>query len=176
MLYQGLLLVFFFFNCVFVSWQKYEEEAEWEGSRGKKRKRKRGRGRSRAVDPEEEVGVNSRSRPGNLRQRPRARYNDHFDDLGLSSDDEPKTKPKGKRSWVSVIDSSSESDSERVNERTDGVPTRADVEDEEGVGSNSPAPSQQEGLTRAQQKNPRTKRGGKKVDSACLLYTYDYVY
>ncbi|KAG7177152.1 hypothetical protein Hamer_G000396, partial [Homarus americanus] len=140
---------------------KYEEEAEWEGSRGKKRKRKRGRGRGRAVNPEEEVGLNSRSRPGNLRQRPRARYNDQFEDLGLSSDEEPKIKSKGKRSWVSVIDSSSECESERANERPSSA-AAGDPEEDEGMGDNSPAPSQQEGLTRAQQKNPRTKRGGKK--------------
>lgn len=139
--------------------QKYEEEAEWEGARGKKRKRKRGRGRGRAVDPEEEVGFNSRSRPVNLRQQPRARYNDDLDDLGLSSDDEPKPKPK--RKWA-VISDSEESDQEETTERPEEVGAAEEGEEDELAASNSPMPAQPESLTRAQQKNPRTRRGGKK--------------
>lgn len=142
--------------------QKYEEEAEWEGSRGKKRKRKRGRGRGRAVDPEEEVGISSRSRPINLRQQPRARYNDDLEDLGLSSDDEPKPKPK--RKFAVISDSSGESDQEEAAEEGGTV---EEGDEDEGVASNSPLPAQPENLTRAQQKNPRTRRGGKKVAILC---------
>ncbi|KAK3855736.1 hypothetical protein Pcinc_037881 [Petrolisthes cinctipes] len=147
---------------------KYEEEAEWEGSRGKKRKRRKGRGRSRVVDPEEEVGLSSRSRPGHLRQRPRARYNDQLDDLGLSSDDEP-IRPRGRRTWAAEL--SEESEPEAEGDKADAASTPADppgtpaapegVEEETEI-TNSPAPQQQEVLTRAQQKNPRTRRGGKK--------------
>lgn len=144
--------------------QKYEEEAEWEGSRGKKRKRKRGKARGRPFDPDEELSLSCRSRPINLRQRPRARYNDDLEDLGLSSDDEPKPKPK-KRQWTVVSDSSGESDQEETAEKPEDGSNAAEGEDE-GVVSNSPLPAQPESLTRAQQKNPRAKRGGKK---ACLL-------
>lgn len=144
---------------------KYEEEAEWEGARGKKKKRKRRA--NRAVDPEEEVpSAASRSRPGNLRQRPRARYNDQYEDLGLSSDDEPKAKPKS-RKFRSLDYSSDEEDlPTENNEPVDTpppptpTPTPNDPEDET---TNSSLPSgAQEGVNRAQQKNPKVKKGGKR--------------
>lgn len=110
------------------------------------------------------MGLTCRSRPINLRQRPRARYNEDLEDLGLSSDDEPKPKPK-KRQWTVVSESSGESDQEEAAEKPEDESNAAEGEDE-GVASNSPLPVQPESLTRAQQKNPRAKRGGKK---ACLL-------
>lgn len=109
------------------------------------------------------MGLSCRSRPINLRQRPRARYNDDLEDLGLSSDDEPKPKPK-KRQWTVVSDSSGESDQEEAAEKPEDGSNAAGEDD--GVASNSPLPAQPESLTRAQQKNPRTRRGGKKV---CML-------
>lgn len=118
------------------------------------------------VDPEEEVGLSSRSRPGHLRQRPRARYNDQLDDLGLSSSDDEPIKPRGRRTWAAELSEESEAESEA--EKPEATSTPADpgtpaAAEEEGETTNSPAPQQQEGLSRARQKNPRTKRGGKKV-------------
>ncbi|XP_068200989.1 uncharacterized bromodomain-containing protein 10-like isoform X2 [Palaemon carinicauda] len=142
---------------------KYEEEAEWEGARGKK-KRKRRRA-NRVVDPEEEVpAAASRSRPGNLRQRPRARYNDQYEDLGLSSDDEPKAKPKSRKSRSLEYSSDEEELPVENNEPVDTPPppspTPNDPEDET---TNSSLPSvAQEGVNRAQQKNPKVKKGGKR--------------
>ena len=153
------------------------------------------------MNPEEEVGISCRSRPVNLRQQPRARYNDDLEDLGLSSDDEPKPKPK--RKWAVISDSSGESDQEETKEKetkeketkekeaTEKEATEKEGKEKEGkekeatgkeaaekpeegatveegeedemTACNSPLPAQHENLTRAQQKNPRTRRGGKKV-------------
>lgn len=120
------------------------------------------------MDPEEEVGLTSRSRPGHLRQRPRARYNDQLDDLGLSSSDEEPIKPRGRRTWVPEVSEESEAESEADKAdaaSTPGTPaaTATAAAEEETEATNSPAPQQQEGLSRARQKNPRTRRGGKKV-------------
>lgn len=123
------------------------------------------------VDPEEEVGLSSRSRPGHLRQRPRARYNDQLDDLGLSSSDDEPLKPRGRRTWAAELSEESEAESEA--DKADPASTPADpgtpapaaaaAAEEEAEATNSPAPQPQEGLSRARQKNPRTRRGGKKV-------------
>lgn len=119
------------------------------------------------MDPEEEVGLSCRGRPINLRQRPRARYNDDLEDLGLSSDDEPR--PRTKKRWTVVSDSSSESDQEEDAEKPEDGSNATEGEDEV-VASNSPAPTQPESLTRAQQKNPRAKRGGKKACTCDFIF------
>lgn len=64
-----------------------------------------------------------------------------------------------------VSESSAESDQDEAAEKPEDESNAAEREDE-GVAANSPLPAQPESLTRAQQKNPRAKRGGKK---ACLL-------
>ncbi|KAK7066542.1 hypothetical protein SK128_019295, partial [Halocaridina rubra] len=140
---------------------KYEEEAEWEGARKKKRrKRKRA---NRIIDPEEELVSSVRSRPCNLRQRPRARYNDQYEDLGLSSDDEPRFKPKSKRAMLEEVESDEDEVEDSV-KKSDCVTTplaEPNFLDDE-VTNSSVQSGPQEALSRLQQKNPRLKKGGKK--------------
>ena len=72
-------------NTNFFLFQNCEKEREWFGSL--KSKKKRGKKR-KYREPEEETIVELRSRPGNLRQKPRASYKDDLENLGLSSEED----------------------------------------------------------------------------------------